>query len=502
MLKRYSYLPGAMLIVAGAVRAVLETTWDATAVAIVAAGVVIVAASVAWNRADVLEWLRDPRGVFFVVTGISVAVLVMILIVLNILVWYNPWRADLTASGRNVVTEETRTILRRLDRPVAFRQFGRAPDPAVDQLLASFAGASRFVQLEFVDLERNVSAAREYGVIKTGTVVVEAGDKHRKVEEPNEPALVTALLQVTSGEERTICFTAGHGERATADSGAGGLARAAAALQAANYRVETISLFEGAVPARCTVAVVAGPRDAWTPSEVERLQSYASSGGRVATFIDPEGATSIVDWLKSFEITPEDGLIVDASGAGRAVGGGPTMPLAVSYGDHPVTRNFGVATMFDRVRSLQLPDATGSSRPVTLARTGDKSFVIGGYTPGKEIRVDPDRDRRGPFTIAAALGVKIKGQARPEEFRLVVVGDSDFAANALLGQQANRDFLLRSVAWLAGEEEATIVNVTPHENRRIELTQRTRAWMYLINVGLLPLIPLVAGIVALLRSRG
>ncbi len=83
----------------------------------------------------------------------------------------------------------------------------------------------------------------------------------------------------------------------------------------------------------------------------------------------------------------------------------------------------------------------------------------------------------------------------------MVFGDSDFISNAYLRRQGNRDLFLRTIAWLLGEQEATIVAVDPRENRRLELTERTRTWMYLVNLGLLPLIPLSAGILMFIRSR-
>jgi ABC-type uncharacterized transport system involved in gliding motility auxiliary subunit len=81
-----------------------------------------------------------------------------------------------------------------------------------------------------------------------------------------------------------------------------------------------------------------------------------------------------------------------------------------------------------------------------------------------------------------------------------VFGDSDFVSNAS-GHQPNREIFLRSMAWLLGEQEATIVSVDSRENRRILLTPRMRAWMYIVNLGVLPLIPLLAGIVVYVRSR-
>ena len=52
-----------------------------------------------------------------------------------------------------------------------------------------------------------------------------------------------------------------------------------------------------------------------------------------------------------------------------------------------------------------------------------------------------------------------------------------------------------------GEQEATIVAVDDRENRRTELTEAMRAWMYIINLGVLPIIPLLAGIMVYVRSR-
>jgi ABC-type uncharacterized transport system involved in gliding motility auxiliary subunit len=103
------------------------------------------------------------------------------------------------------------------------------------------------------------------------------------------------------------------------------------------------------------------------------------------------------------------------------------------------------------------------------------------------------------LTLAGAIAAG--GGRQDRETRMVVVGDADFVSNAWLRRQGNRDFFLRTLAWLIGEQESTVVAVESRENRRIELTQGTRAWMYIVNVGLLPLMPLLAGILVYVRSR-
>lgn len=499
-MKRYLAIPGALLLIAAFIRATVNIEWDMTSVWLAVAGGVIVAATAFWNRQEVVEWIRDPSGIFAVTTAVAVAVFVGVIVMLNIAVWYNPWSLDLTASGRNEVSDETRVILSRLEEPVALRQFGRASsDPRVEQLLRSFERETPLVRVEFADTDRERDQAAQYGVIRLGTVVVLADDKFRKVEEPNEQALVTAVLQVTSDEDRVVCFVTGRGERGLADSGPTGLATLAETLEASNYRTERVSLLEGEVPATCAALVIAGPRQEYAPEEIERLTTYASEQGRLAVLLEPEPAPSLAEWLRPRGFDPGAGEIVDTSGAGRTIGGGPRTPLAVGYADHPVTRGFEFATIYDGARPIgviEQPEFGG--RPLALARTSERSFASTAADAGETF--DEARDVAGPVTLVAATSLRI-GRRPDQEARIVVFGDSDVISNAYLRRQGNRDFFLRTLAWLLGEDEATIVAVDPHENRRVELTEGMVAWMYLINLGLLPLIPLAAGIIVFLRSR-
>ena len=497
-MKRYLAIPGALLSIAAPVRATVNVEWDGLNIALLAVGVAIVATTVIWNWQEVVDWVRDPRGVFAVTTAISVAVFVALLVVLNIAVSYTPWNVDLTASARNEVGQDTRNILARLQVPVSLRQFGRAAaDPRVQPLLRTFERESPRVRVEFADTDRDREQALRYGVIKLGTVVVIAGEKFRKVEEPNEQALVTAILQVTSEQERTICFVAGHGERGLGDKGPTGLALLAATLEASNYRTETISLLSAEVPDVCGAVVIAGPQQDVTDLEMHRINAYGHRQGNLAVLLEPDPAPPFVSWLRPRGIEAASGTIVDV-GAGRSVGGDARTAPAAAYLDHPITRGFNIVAIFERARPLHVIDpAEFGGRPSSLAQTGPRSFAT---TSGdSEPLFDPARDQAGPLTLAAATSLPV---GRPEEqMRLAVFGDSDFISNAFLRRSGNRDLFLRTLAWLLGEEEATVVAIAPRENRRMELTEGTRAAMYLVNLGVLPLIPVVAGIIVFLRSR-
>ena len=129
-------------------------------------------------------------------------------------------------------------------------------------------------------------------------------------------------------------------------------------------------------------------------------------------------------------------------------------------------------------------------------------------------------EKEGPVTLAVAVGVDapnakatppppppVPGQAPPEtpakpQTRVVVIGDSDFATNAVLGTQGNRDFFLNAVNWVAQQENLIAIRPKQAGDRRVTMTEdQQRRVLYLSVLGL-PLIVAALGIWTWSRRRG
>ena len=63
-MKRYLAIPGCLLLIAALIRATVNARWDALNVWAAAVALVILAITIALNWKEVVEWVRDPRGVF------------------------------------------------------------------------------------------------------------------------------------------------------------------------------------------------------------------------------------------------------------------------------------------------------------------------------------------------------------------------------------------------------------------------------------------------------
>ena len=64
-------------------------------------------------------------------------------------------------------------------------------------------------------------------------------------------------------------------------------------------------------------------------------------------------------------------------------------------------------------------------------------------------------------------------------------GDSDFATNATLGIQGNRDLFMNAVGWLSQQENLISIRPNDPADRRIAMTaaqQSNLAWLTLIVI--------------------
>jgi len=499
-MRRFAFLPGALMIAAAVLWAAFDLRWTWPAAVLAAGGCAVFGVGVAASWKGVRAWFADPRGVFAVNTALATLLLAAILLLVNALAGLRATRFDWTHAGRNTLAPGTVALVEGITTGIVFKQMGRPRDPAAHDLLAAFAARNPRLQIETVDIDAAPAEARRYGVTRAGSVVVEAGRRFRRVDLVTEPALATAILQVSSAGEPLVCAAAGDGGHGLADTGPQGLSGLAAVLAASGYRVDAQDLMQADVPGTCTVLLVAGvpgglPAAAWA-----RVDRHLSRGGRLLLAVDPPVEPGVASFLARFGITTGQGVIIETSGAGRAIGAGPENPLSSAYHDHPVTRGFDERTIFGRAVPLGIAP-TEIGRPVALASTADTAFErLDLASRGTDFR--EGRDRRGPFALAVATSIPrgLRDASLPEP-RLIVTGDSDFMANGLVTWPANRSLAVRMVAWLAGVEEAHVVAASERQNRRVPLTERRAAWMYVVNLGVLPLLPLVAGLVRLYRSR-
>jgi len=475
------------------------------------AGLAMVLVYVASEWREVLTLLQSRSGRYGSMSAIGLMAFLGILVAVNYLASRQNKRWDLTANQVYSLSDQTVKILKDLDAPVTFTVFDR--ELALDgyrKQMEAYTYQSSKVSAEYIDPEKNPLRARAAEITALGTVLIQYKDRTERVSSMQEQAVANALVKAITGETRKVYFTQGHGEKDHVSTERTGYSAIAQALSTDNYGVEKVVLAQTReVPADATVLVVAGPATDFLQPEIEAVARYLAKGGKLLALIDPPAGTSsttpLLDGLlQSWGFALGMNIVVDASGIGQLLGTDASVPVVANYPPHPITENFQLMTAFPLARSVVAGDAatSGGRTPEVFAQTGAQSWAetdLAAITSGGgRVELNEDKgDRPGPISLAAAVSAPATDAPAPPppaegaapadnkptpQSRVVVIGDSDFASNGILGVQGNRDFFQNTVNWLAQQEGLIAIRPREPEDRRITMTAEAQNMVFWLSI--------------------
>ena len=503
------------------------------------AGLVMVAVHTLSQWRDILAFFSRRQAREGVMATSGVALALGILVAANYILSRQNVRWDLTAAQQYSLSDQTRRVLEELDAPISVLVFAREAEfPGFRDRLDEYAYVSSQVNVEYIDVDRSPVRARQYEVQAYGTIVFDYEGRIERTTSNSEQELTNALIKAVEGEERTVYFVQGHGERDPEDDDRDGYRAVRDALGRDNFRVESVVLAQtGEVPADATVMVVAGPSTDLLPAEADLLRDYLEGGGKLLLMLDPPDTEDDPPQPNLTALAGEWGIelgtdvVVDASGVGQLLGTDASVPVAATYPPHAITDGFNLLTAFPLARSVRPATGGVAGRTgVVVVETGARSWAeadLSQLATG-EVTLDEDAgDVPGPVPIATVVSQTIEepepapddedadGAADsnagdtdadddepPLEARLAVFGDSDFASNSAVGIQGNRDLALNTINWLAQQENLIAIRPREPEDRRITLTADQQARVYWLSLLLLPGFIAGAGIYTWWGRRG
>jgi ABC-type uncharacterized transport system involved in gliding motility auxiliary subunit len=497
---------GGLALIGGYARYAYQNTWDTATKGILIAGGVLLLAGAALGFGAIKKFFSRRSSKLGTNTLVLSLAVLAILGLLNYLGYTYHKRFDLTSEKLFSLSDQTRKIVAGLHEDVNIVRFSAQADSQFNDLMTEYKNAGSHIKFQNADPREKPDVAREYGATHVGDIVVAAGDRKQKLETnpegggTSEQDVTSAILKVTQGKTKTVCFVTGHGEKSLTDQDATGYSMVDQGLKREAYDTQPVNLVSSnEVPATCDILVLAGPKQPLFPQEVTMIQKYLDGGGKALVEIDPETDPKLGDLLQSWNVNLGNNVVVDASGVGRLLGLGPAVPLVVDYGDSPITKNFqGNMTFFDLARTVSQADKNKFDPQVTeLLKTSSRSFTIPNLKQ-KEVTFDPKTDTAGPLSLGVSA---TRSKENGASSRLVVIGDSDFAENQFLGAQRNGDLFFNTVDWLAQDENLISIRPKSATNRRVTLTAAQDTLLRWLDLIFLPGAVILAGVAIWWRRR-
>ena len=491
-------------------------------------------------------------------TGIQVALMVIvvtaILVIVELVSVKHFKRWDVTPGNFYSLSAKTMNLLNKLDREkrrieiIAFTR--KLEEPAVTEILDQYSRASKQVTFRFLNLDASPRTAKKYEVDAYGTLVViyhfnkEEIEKQKKSKSANkekkktfrsekifnlsENAIANAILKTIQTEQKRVYYLTGHGERLFSGQGREAMKALAIGMRDDNYQVDELLLLrKKGVPENASMLIIAAPQKELEEVEVEYIDNYIKTGGKLLVFLEPDIKPGrLTALLERYGFKLPTSFVIDPESVRFELAGGNIItPFAVNYGLHDITKQLkGLATVFPTVRHVS---ATGMPKAglhsEDLIKTGPGSFTVENVSlQNGQLAFDPKTRKEGPIPIGAAVSVTLdlyklaqgrspqsdskttmseKKTNEKNEARIVVFGDADFASDAFIGAQGNANLIFNTVNWLGGEKDLITIRPKSRTGEPLVLAGGEGRFVHLFTVWIMPLFIILIGAAVYVRRR-
>jgi hypothetical protein len=408
---------------------------------------------------------------------------------------------DLTREGRRELSAQTIQVLQGMNAEVEVVGFFLDVDDELsiigrdktERFIAQCQAYTPLLKYETKDPQIAVASMEEMGInfaSPQGTIVIRSGSRQRVITlQGGSPRLeerdfTNALINVLRSSEPAVYYLTGHEERDLQDAktpaGAGGVLEI---LTRESYRVEPFAIraSEPSVPEAADIVVINNPKGDLRQVEIDALDAFLERGGRLMLLLDPwvrvdHGIAQrefLRPWLRErFGIDIGSDLVLSEQGENRFeatldfdqtpyldIDEVPPAYRGSYHAEHPITRGFDQLMLWQASRSVSVADEKPAGvAAIELVRTLP---AVWGETRLVELQKDGtaaiDADEaKGPLPLAAVAARERASKVddgRPKDARVVVIGNSSFAANGQVTMPGNINFLLNAFAWLSESED-------------------------------------------------
>ena len=518
LLKRYSGIIGIFLLLVASIFYSLYPELYVIYLPLFILGLIITLLAIFIHFKLIINILRGKAVKYSINSIVYIMIIFSITAVLNFISFQNHKRFDTTLTKAYSLSPQSLKVLENLEVPVHISCFfteGNKRKKSVVKRLELYQYHSPMISFELIDPLKQPGLIEEKGIDPDslgaridGMTLVESGGKKIKVFKFGEEAITSAIIESLRKERKIIYFLQGHGEKDIDDNKGKGYAKAAASLRSEYYDVQNIILTaDASIPENCTVLVIPGPQERIFDSEVSALKRYILRGGRLLIMMDPGSRAELNPFLEEFGLEFHNTIIVDPR---YNYLGDQLVPRVFTYSSHDITAGWNrkFFTIFPVASSVGWKDS-GDSRLYSDKLAGSSRQYSWGETDGTQMNFDPEKDRPGPLAIAAISlkeleadevdGIKIE-EGQTVEFRIVLIGDSDCFSNNYFDVQANGNFFLNIIGWLAQEENLVSIRRYTLAGQSFLLSSRERLTL-IYSLFVLPILVLIIGIAVWIRRR-
>lgn len=452
-------------------------------------------------------------------------ILILVIVAIGVLVSHiafrHNFRYDFTRNKIFSLSELTIKTVRELDKEVKITAFfpkGSNEEGIMLDLFKEYKRHNDKLVWTMIDPMVDPVTAQRMNITVMGTVVVECGKNEQKVlpEDlffiPNnamsindtpkftgEQALTSAIANVLSNQKRVVSFITGHEEASISGRQSRDLAALSNLLNNENFEVVENSLITGDIDERANVTMVVGPKKDFLESEIEKLKNYVENKkGHIIFAFDPNpDLKNLYDFIfKEYGVTVNHDIVVDPRGVSQNY-----WTVAPELAEHeitaPIISKKLIGLMFhvcsinaEKRTDLKQTELFGTIRGAWAKRnlSEDRQLVVA---------FEKEYDAEGPFCI----GIIGERTDVASGSKAIIIGDADMFGNTYLQVSGNRDLVINSINWLAGNNKMLSIRPRILELPKILFNEGDSTKIFTLCVFGAPCLILLLGLIVFLYRR-
>jgi len=444
---------------------------------------------------------RKLRFQLLVQNSFFVVLFLMVIVLLGYLASQYRFAKDITQANRNILTQGSVNVLKQMQAPVNITVFATKDNASsgdnfrkgMIDFVARYQREKKHVHLTFINPSIEPKLAQDAGVKEDGEVIVEYNKRVEHIIPPiAEQEMTNLLVRLSRTNQQAVMYLDGHGERNLTGIKNNDIGEFGKQLEKKGFKFANPDLtIAQAVPSNGAMLVIASPQVDVSDVEAKKIKAYLESGGNLLWLLDDDNLHGLKDVAEYLGLQVSSGIVMDMASA--QYGADARVSFASLYGEHAITTNFMLRTLFPEARQVtaQGTDENGwkVSNLIEVAPNG--WLMAGKLAKDAKPTFNEKTDKRGPINIGVALE-RVYGKKGQ---RVVVIGNGNFLSNTFITHGGNLDLGVNMVNWLAGDDKLITIQPMPLKDINVTIpdtdTGRLIAWtvfhsfQYFIPLGMM-----------------
>lgn len=418
---------------------------------------------------------RKLRFQLLVQNWFFVVLFLMLVVLLGYLASQYHVAKDITQANRNILTQGSVNVIKQMKAPINITVYATKDDASsgdtfrkgIVDFFARYQREKKNIHLTFVNPSEEPKLAQDAGVKTDGEVVIEYQKRVEHIVPPFAEQEVTNLLvRLSRTNQQAVMYLDGHGERNLIGVKNHDIGEFGKQLEAKGFKFANPDLtIAPAVPGNGAMLVIASPQVDVSEIEARKIKAYLEAGGNLLWLLDDDnlrGLKEVADYL-GMKVSP--GIALDMASA--QYGADARVAFASLYGEHPITKNFMLRTLFPEAHEVTAKGTDENGWKVSnLVEVAPNGWLASAkLAKDAKPEFNEATDKRGPINIGVALERTYgkKGQ------RVVVMGNANFLSNTFITNGGNLDFGVNIINWLAGDDSLITIQPMPLKDINVSI---------------------------------